>query len=73
MPLPAGTSEIVIRDWLEVQAKWTSLQAIFMGSADIKKQLPDDTKAFMVRVSLCLTLPYNRGYKFVNYLCVAFL
>lgn len=30
-----------------MQAKWTSLQAIFMGSADIKKQLPDDTKAFM--------------------------
>lgn len=42
-----GVAEAVLKDWLEVQSKWSSLQTIFLGSQDIQAQLPDDTKRFM--------------------------
>jgi dynein heavy chain len=41
-----GTTEIVIMDWLEVQGKWQSLETIFLGSKDIRQQLPEDSKRF---------------------------
>jgi len=41
-----GVTETVITDWLMVQSKWSSLQSIFVGSADIRQQLPDDSKRF---------------------------
>ena len=41
-----GVTETVITDWLPVQNKWSSLQSIFVGSADIHEQLPDDSKRF---------------------------
>jgi len=33
--------------WIEVQAKWASLEAIFLGSADIRQSLPEDTARFI--------------------------
>lgn len=36
----------VIRAWFEVQRKWTYLESIFIGSEDIRKQLPEDTERF---------------------------
>lgn len=38
----------VINVWLEVQRIWAYLEAIFIGSDDIRTQLPDDTKRFAI-------------------------
>ncbi len=39
-------AETVLYDWLDVQSKWSALEAIFMGSADIRVQLPEDSARF---------------------------
>lgn len=36
----------VIQSLLEVQRKWSHLESIFIGSDDIRSQLPDDSKRF---------------------------
>lgn len=36
----------VIRSWFEVQRKWQYLESIFIGSEDIRIQLPEDTERF---------------------------
>jgi len=41
-----NTADRVINLWLEVQRIWAYLEAIFIGSGDIRVQLPDDTKRF---------------------------
>jgi len=42
-----GAVDQTIRNsWLEVQGKWTGLEPIFIGSADIRVQLPEDSKRF---------------------------
>ena len=41
-----GVDETVRTTWLEVQKMWTSLEPIFIGSADIRVQLPEDSKRF---------------------------
>ena len=41
-----GTIEAVMRILLMVQRAWSALEAIFLGSQDIRAQLPDDTKRF---------------------------
>lgn len=32
--------------WVNVSRSWASLESIFLASADIRSQLPDDTKRF---------------------------
>ena len=46
MRMRAYHSLQVLREWLSVTKAWASLEAIFLGSADIRSQLPDDTKRF---------------------------
>ena len=41
-----GLVESVFTRWSEVQRVWAHLQSIFLGSEDIRIQLPDDTKRF---------------------------
>ena len=41
-----SNAETVLKSLLICQRGWTSLEAIFMASADIRAQLPDDTKRF---------------------------
>jgi len=41
-----GEVEAVLKLLLLVQRQWGSLESIFLGSADIRAQLPDDTKRF---------------------------
>jgi dynein axonemal heavy chain len=41
-----GTAESVLMDWLDVQHRWSSLESIFLGSQDIRQQLPEDSKRF---------------------------
>ncbi|KAI8853660.1 dynein heavy chain and region D6 of dynein motor-domain-containing protein [Chytridium lagenaria] len=41
-----STVDSVVTLWLEVQKTWSHLENIFMGSEDIRAQLPDDSKRF---------------------------
>jgi dynein heavy chain len=41
-----GTTESVLLNWLEVQQKWQSLESIYLGSKDIRIQLPEDSRRF---------------------------
>ncbi|KAG7298071.1 hypothetical protein JYU34_018841, partial [Plutella xylostella] len=41
-----GTADAVIQQWFEVQRKWQYLESIFVGSDDIRAQLPEDSKRF---------------------------
>lgn len=41
-----STADSVINIWFEVQRTWSHLESIFIGSEDIRCQLPDDSKRF---------------------------
>ena len=41
-----STSDSVISIWFEVQRTWSHLESIFIGSEDIRNQLPEDSKRF---------------------------
>ncbi|CAB3248907.1 unnamed protein product [Arctia plantaginis] len=41
-----GAADAVISLWFEVQRKWQYLESIFVGSDDIRAQLPEDSKRF---------------------------
>lgn len=41
-----STADIVIHAWSEVQRVWTNLESIFIGSEDIRRQLPEQSKLF---------------------------
>ena len=41
-----GNVETTLKLWLSVQKQWASLESIFLGSEDIRAQLPDDAKRF---------------------------
>ena len=41
-----GAVDSVLTSWTDVQRKWVNLESIFVGSADIRVQLPEDSKRF---------------------------
>ena len=41
-----ATSDSVISIWFEVQRTWSHLESIFIGSEDIRSQLPEHSKQF---------------------------
>jgi dynein heavy chain len=41
-----GDVESVLKEWTAVTKQWCALETIFLGSADIRAQLPEDTKRF---------------------------
>ena len=41
-----GAVDTVLSSWADVQRKWQGLQSIFIGSADIRVQLPEDSARF---------------------------
>uniref|UniRef100_A0A8D0H5U7 Dynein axonemal heavy chain 17 n=1 Tax=Sphenodon punctatus TaxID=8508 RepID=A0A8D0H5U7_SPHPU len=41
-----STADSVITIWFEVQRTWSHLESIFIGSEDIRNQLPEDSKRF---------------------------
>ena len=41
-----STTDAVMTIWLEVQRTWSYLESIFIGSEDIRKQLPEDSRRF---------------------------
>ena len=38
--------DFVLQSWKDVQRKWSALETIFIGSSDIRVQLPEDSKRF---------------------------
>ena len=43
-----STADSVIVIWFEVQRTWSHLESIFIGSEDIRTQLPEHSKQFDV-------------------------
>ena len=41
-----GNVDVCMKKWTSVIKQWAGLESIFLGSADIRAQLPDDTKRF---------------------------
>lgn len=41
-----STADSVISIWFEVQRTWSHLESIFIGSEDIRMQLPEDSRLF---------------------------
>ncbi len=41
-----GAVDAVLSTWADVQKKWQALESIFVGSADIRTQLPQDSQRF---------------------------
>ena len=41
-----GSVDLVLGTWHDLQKKWQALVSIFLGSADIREQLPDDSRRF---------------------------
>jgi len=41
-----ATADSVISIWFEVQLTWSHLESIFIGSEDIRAQLPEHSKTF---------------------------
>lgn len=41
-----STADSVISIWFEVQRTWSHLESIFIGSEDIRQQLPEDSQRF---------------------------
>lgn len=41
-----ATADSVITIWFEVQRTWSHLESIFIGSEDIRAQLPEHSKQF---------------------------
>lgn len=41
-----GTVDVVLAAWGDCQRKWQALESIFVGSADIRIQLPADSARF---------------------------
>ena len=41
-----STADSVIAIWFEVQLTWSHLESIFIGSEDIRAQLPEHSKQF---------------------------
>jgi dynein heavy chain len=44
--LTLGNIESTLKEWSGVSKTWASLEAIFLGSADIRAQMPEDTARF---------------------------
>lgn len=41
-----STADAVLSIWFEVQRTWSHLESIFIGSEDIRAQLPEDSRRF---------------------------
>ena len=65
-----GTIQEVIKLWESVSKNWASLESIFLASADIRSQLPDDTKVCYrrcvhARSKLC-SCTFSRTYTSIH-------
>ena len=56
-----GEVDTTLKIIITVQRQWGALESIFLGSADIRAQLPDDTKRFEAVDSDCQGNDVNSG------------
>lgn len=66
-----STADQVISIWMEVQRTWSHLESIFIGSEDIRNQLPEDSKRFDgidtdFKVLLCEKQKLQKSFTFIN-------
>lgn len=64
-----STADSVISIWFEVQRTWSHLESIFIGSEDIRKQLPEDSRRFDdidLEFKVCPRLPRWRAGRWVG-------
>lgn len=61
-----STADSVITIWFEVQRTWSHLESIFIGSEDIRAQLPQHSKEFDSIDADFKVLPYNYMYKCIT-------
>ncbi len=54
-----GAVDAVLGTWGDVQKKWQALESIFIGSADIRVQLPDDSRRFDIINANFQVTPYE--------------
>jgi len=60
-----GSVDTCINKWMEIQRQWMNLFPIFMLSADIKEQLPEDAKNFAIADELFRNLML-KAHKYTN-------
>ena len=60
-----GGVDNCMNKWMEIQRQWASLYPIFILSADIKEQLPDDAKNFSGADTL-YRMMMNKAHNYVN-------
>ena len=56
-----GLVDAALSTWQDVQKLWQALESIYVGSEDIRKQLPEDSQRFntingLFKVPTCFTL-----------------
>lgn len=67
-----STADSVIAIWFEVQRTWSHLESIFIGSEDIRAQLPKHSKEFdsidadFKVVLLCTTYMYIQSKRLLT-------
>ena len=57
----------VIVLWMEVQRTWSYLESIFIGSEDIRKQLPEDSDRYSYMAAPKIDVGFKH-YNLVTYL-----
>ena len=67
-----GTVDTCTVRWMEIQRQWMNLFPIFVLSADIKEQLPDDAKNFQVADDMFRAL-MSKAHKYTNVIEVVVL
>jgi dynein heavy chain len=60
-----GSVDTCINKWMEIQRQWMNLFPIFVLSADIKEQLPDDAKNFQIADDMFRAL-MSKAHKYTN-------
>ena len=63
-----STADSVITIWFEVQVTWSHLESIFIGSEDIRAQLPEHSKQFDT-----IDADFKVGMKLITKIVIIFL
>ena len=63
-----STADSVITIWFEVQVTWSHLESIFIGSEDIRAQLPEHSKQFDT-----IDADFKVGVKLIMIIVIIFL
>lgn len=73
-----SNADAVITIWMEVQVTWSHLESIFIGSEDIRAQLPEHSKQFdtidadfkVTQITKSTIVHYKYMYMYMHYIHV---